>query len=619
MSRAVGRDGARRAAGGDDGVATRLLHVDTGALVVDHRQVDPLRDPRRCREIARVARRRIDRVRDHGRVRILDREVVSRVHRDDDRLEPVGSVERDPVDVDTRRRVAVGGIGERRRRVEPQIRTRQADVHVVGRDVTQRQIEHDRAGRGACERDCVVVRKRGDRMVGRRRPPALENDARRIRRLEGRVGRVELRDQHVWLVVVVDRHLDVAHDRTVVAGERCIRVTARLNHGVRGSDDARPLRTGVVDRVHPDVLVGCPVDRVEDEHDRPVGDRLGARAVQHQLAIEIGGRDRLPSGGEQERVPVVPLRRAVRVRAVQARMLGARRVRRGDGDVDLAVDTRDAARADRCGREVDGVRIERGHRQAADRRGARRRRDPELDTAVFVDGRAAASLRDHDAALPRPRDAQVDAVGDEPVVVRVARDDVVVDRAARALDVEGGDVAGDVAGHIERVVAEAADDARGDSWRGREDVDRVVALEGVDLEHLDVRVRHLDADSVDRLRGDDDVIGVLGAEDDELVEAVAAVDRDRCVHVVLDLVRACARADVALGCGRETTSELRHRDLVLGVDPDDLAVGALGCGECRVVRVAGRACRRVAAMVVGLSQCEAPNREEIVAVAPLEP
>ena len=75
----------------------------------------------------------------------------------------------------------------------------------------------------------------------------------------------------------------------------------------------------------------------------------------------------------------------------------------------------------------------------------------------------------------------------------------MVDRAARALDVEREDVAGDVAGDVDRVVAEPADHARRDAGRGREDVDRVVALERVDLEHLDVRVGDRDADAVDRL------------------------------------------------------------------------------------------------------------------------
>src|SRR2546430_5575383 len=46
----------------------------------------------------------------------------------------------------------------------------------------------------------------------------------------------------------------------------------------------------------------------------------------------------------------------------------------------------------------------------------------------------------------------------------------------------------------------SADDARGDARRRREDVDRVVALEGVDLEHLDVRVGDREAGAVDRLR-----------------------------------------------------------------------------------------------------------------------
>ena len=219
---------------------------------------------------------------------------------------------------------------------------------------------------------------------------------------------------------------------------------------------------------------------------------------------------------------------------------------------------------------------------------------------------------DDDLPLASARDVEVDAVGDDSVVERVGRGDAVVDRAARARDVARDDVARDVAGHVDRVAAEAADHARQEPGRGREDVDRVVALEGVDLEHLDVRVRDLEAGAEDALRRDDDVVGELGAEHDDLVEAVAAVDRDGRVDVVLHLVVPSAGADVGLGGGREAVGQPRLRDLVGRVDPDDVAV--VGGGRGRRVAVGAGA-------VVGLRlrERERADHEQVVVVAALEP
>ena len=62
----------------------------------------------------------------------------------------------------------------------------------------------------------------------------------------------------------------------------------------------------------------------------------------------------------------------------------------------------------------------------------------------------------------------------------------MVDRAADALELAGDDVLDHVAGDIDRVGAEPADDTVGHAERGREDEELVVALEPVDLDHLDV-------------------------------------------------------------------------------------------------------------------------------------
>src|SRR5262249_53664140 len=80
------------------------------------------------------------------------------------------------------------------------------------------------------------------------------------------------------------------------------------------------------------------------------------------------------------------------------------------------------------------------------------------------------------------------------------------------------------------------DDAHRHAGRRAQHVDRVVAFERIDLQHLDVLVGDGQPGAKDAVVGDDDVVGEFGAEDDQLVEAAAAVYRDRRVDVVLDLV-----------------------------------------------------------------------------------
>ena len=92
----------------------------------------------------------------------------------------------------------------------------------------------------------------------------------------------------------------------------------------------------------------------------------------------------------------------------------------------------------------------------------------------------------------------------------------------------------------------------------------------------------------------------LGAADRQLVEAVAALDRDRRVDVVDDLVVAGARADLRVGGGRETVGQLRH--------------GQAGR------RHDARAARRQHDLAVGvdLGHREALDHEQVVARAAVE-
>ena len=223
---------------------------------------------------------------------------------------------------------------------------------------------------------------------------------------------------------------------------------------------------------------------------------------------------------------------------------------------------------------------------------------------TFTNGREPAGLLDDDLSLGASRHDGVDSGGSEPVIQRVGRADVVVDGARGALDVAGDDTAGHVTGDVDDVAAEATDDAGGHSRSSGEDVKQVVALKPVDLEDLDVGVGDCQAGSVDGLGRHDDVVGELGAQHHDLVDAVAAVDGDGGVDVVLHLVVAGAGADLGGRRGREQAgSEARHGDLVRGVAPDDLAGGD-------TAESAGPG---------GQGQGEGPDDELVIAVISFEP
>jgi hypothetical protein len=204
------------------------------------------------------------------------------------------------------------------------------------------------------------------------------------------------------------------------------------------------------------------------------------------------------------------------------------------------------------------------HRVAVDLRDGR--------GAPLADLRAGAVLGDHDDAGLRGRQVVVDAVDRQAVVLRVdERPHAEVDRAHEALELTGHDVLGHVAGHVDRVRAEATDDAVGGAEGRRQDEELVVALHAIDLDDFD-NGADVQAGAEDAPLGDDDVVGELGREDDELVEARATVDRDRRRHVVLDLVVTATGADVERTRDREAETDLRAGIKGVRVRRDDVVL-----------------------------------------------
>ena len=173
--------------------------------------------------------------------------------------------------------------------------------------------------------------------------------------------------------------------------------------------------------------------------------------------------------------------------------------------------------------------------------------------------RAVGLADDHDALLVG-RDIDLHARGQQLVISAVGcRSHQVVDHAAAALQLAAGDRLGDVATDAEAVAAQAANQARGHAERRAQHEEVVVAFEAVDLDHLDVGKPHRQAGTKDAVLGDDDVVSEFGAQHDHLVEAAAAVDRHRCIDVVLNLIVALSRTDGGGGVGGEAAAKLGNR------------------------------------------------------------
>ncbi len=141
-----------------------------------------------------------------------------------------------------------------------------------------------------------------------------------------------------------------------------------------------------------------------------------------------------------------------------------------------------------------------------------------------------------------------------------------------------------VAGHVEGVAAEPAEDL-GDELLARAlDEEPVVALGAVDAQQLDVDEVDVEAGAEHAVLGDHEVVAELGADHDDRVEPVTAVDVHRRVHRVLYEVRTSSAGDVgalALGLLRagqgegadlegvltEAAIQLQHRLVVEGHEP----------------------------------------------------
>ena len=123
-----------------------------------------------------------------------------------------------------------------------------------------------------------------------------------------------------------------------------------------------------------------------------------------------------------------------------------------------------------------------------------------------------------------------------------------------------------VAGDVDRVAAQSAVHLDVDARRGGEHRDRVVALCAVDAEPLDRDERDVPAGAVHAGLGEDEEVVGLGADDEQRVEPVAAVDVHRRVGDVRDAVGARAGDHLRLGVLLEERADDERVVVVLAVE-----------------------------------------------------
>ena len=378
-------------------------------------------------------------------------------------------------------------------------------------------------------------------------------------------------------VVVANRDFNVGHRQAVVRG------VCRL-HAVLHDDHPVALGTGVVWCIHVHQLGGGVIVGSEREDQRLAGDR-SQDAVEVNESLEVAGRGATGTrgGGAQPDRVAQPggqlLRDVCQVDAggVSGLLLRGRGCRGCDIDVGGWL----AGQPNSVG--IDGATL--GHPGAI---------------GLFDDHQTAAA--DH---------AGCQTARSQPVVTGVAgRRDQVVHRAGDTFEFADDDVLDDVACHVDGVAAQAADDSVGDTVCGGLHEELIVALKPVNLDEFHRGEPQVDAGAADRVCGDHDVVGELGAEDHHLVDSGTTVDGNGGVDVVLDLVGPAAGTDVQRLAGGHSDD---RPGLAIRIQRDQVVCPGVGPGARSVAGAVA------VGVVTGLGEREGAHHEQVGVVVALKP
>ena len=156
--------------------------------------------------------------------------------------------------------------------------------------------------------------------------------------------------------------------------------------------------------------------------------------------------------------------------------------------------------------------------------------------AAFVNQSVSVALLNDHGRLIVIHDVRGDPFGRQPLVNLVVAGDRVADDTAVPQEVVTDDRRR-FALNVEGITAQATRDSGVDLFVCAQDVELVVAFGPVDLEGFDRGEGHVQARAEDAHSSHHEVVGELRADDDDRVEAVAAVDAHRGVDHVLNEVR----------------------------------------------------------------------------------
>ncbi|QYU70752.1 TonB-dependent receptor [Leptolyngbya sp. 15MV] len=184
----------------------------------------------------------------------------------------------------------------------------------------------------------------------------------------------------------------------------------------------------------------------------------------------------------------------------------------------------------------------------------------EVEDRVFAQRGEALRLVDHNEPFLRRRHVVAETFDIRAFIGCIAaRQHDVVHRPGRAFQLARHDVFADIAGDIHRVRPQATDHPVADAMGGGLHEDLVVALHRIELDNLHLAVPHIEAGARDPLLIQHEIIGILGADHAQLVEADAPLHRNRRIHHHPHLIIVAGRAQRGAGVVADHRERLARR------------------------------------------------------------
>ena len=145
----------------------------------------------------------------------------------------------------------------------------------------------------------------------------------------------------------------------------------------------------------------------------------------------------------------------------------------------------------------------------------------------------------------------------------------MIDRPRNTFQLASNNIFGDVTGHVDGIRTQSANHAVRNAKRSGQYKEFVVALQAIDLNHFNRRVAHIEASAENTVFGNDNIVSELSTENDHLIKACAAFNRNGCIDIVAYFVLTTTGTNIRRLCDRKSKSDLRRRHTVL-IQYDDI-------------------------------------------------